>query len=387
MRSRHQTGWVEERGRQVKRWYGHYYVYKLDESGKEIRQHVGVVLGEKTKLRKWKAEEILRDIIESADKHQPTGNKLTLRWFAIERFLPMREPQWAPATKEVNRYNITKRILPALGDVPLAELDKFQCQTFINRLAELGLSFTIVDHCRTTLKAMLEEALDADLIGKNPARKLVNPETKAPEKPVLPKEEARRLIDSLPFRDRLITMVAAFCAMRPGEIFGLRWSSWRGDRFQIEGTAWRGILRPGKAKTKRSKAPVVIPDALTPLMEMWREQNMEAAPDALIFPSEKQTPMRAENWLNRRVKPVARELKIAGPINFQVLRRTFATNAQGYGNPKDVQAHLRHTDVSTTLNEYTQAIPESVRKLVNAVTNDVLTSTPKPSPLLAKRVQ
>jgi integrase len=122
-------------------------------------------------------------------------------------------------------------------------------------------------------------------------------------------------------------------------------------------------------------------------MEMWREQNMEAAPDALIFSSEKQTPMRAENWLNRRIKPVARELKITGPINFQVLRRTFATNAQGYGNPKDVQAHLRHTDVSTTLNEYTQAIPESVRKLVNAVTNDVLTSTPKPSPLLAKRVQ
>jgi integrase len=96
---------------------------------------------------------------------------------------------------------------------------------------------------------------------------------------------------------------------------------------------------------------------------------------------------RAENWLNRRVKPVARELRIASPINFQVLRRTFATNAQGYGNPKDVEAHLRHSNAATTLNEYTQAIPESVRKLVNAVTNDVLMSKPKPSPLLAKRVQ
>lgn len=115
MRSRHQTGWVEERGRDVKRWYGHYYIYELDESGKEIRQHIGVVLGQKAKLRKWEAEKILRDVIESAAKNQPTGNKLTLHWFATERFLPMREPQWAPATKEANRYNITNGSCQPLG--------------------------------------------------------------------------------------------------------------------------------------------------------------------------------------------------------------------------------------------------------------------------------
>jgi hypothetical protein len=65
------------------------------------------------------------------------------------------------------------------------------------------------------------------------------------------------------------------------------------------------------------------------------------------------------------------------PVNFQVLRRRFATNAQGLGNPKDVQTHLRHSDVSTTLNEYTQPIPESVRKLVNAVAEDVMSSEPE----------
>ena len=77
-------------------------------------------------------------------------------------------------------------------------------------------------------------------------------------------------------------------------------------------------------------------------------------------------------------------------MNFQVLRRTFATNAQGYGNPKDVQAHLRHTDIATTLDVYTQTVPESVRKLVNAVTQDVMTAKPpaieEPAPL-TQRVQ
>jgi integrase len=225
------------------------------------------------------------------------------------------------------------------------------------------------------------------LIGKNPARKLVNPETKESEKQVLPKAHARLLLDSLPFRDKLMAMMAAFCAMRPGEIFGLRWSSWRGDHFHIEGTAWRGTLRPGKAKTKASKAPVAIPDVLLPALQMWREENASAPTEALIFPSEKGTPMRPENWLRRRIKPVAEGLKISGPVNFQVLRRTFATNAQGFGNPKDAQTHLRHSDISTTLNEYTQAVPDSVRKLVNAVTNDVMTTEMQPSPLLVRRIQ
>ena len=251
----------------------------------------------------------------------------------------------APSTRETNRYNLDRHLLPALGSTPLPDLDKFKCQVFLNGIAERGFSFTVVDHNRTMLKAILEEALDADLIGKNPARKLMNPETKESEKHVLPKAHARLLLDSLPFRDRLMAMIAAFCAMRPGEIFGLRWSSWRGDHFHVEGTAWRGVLRAGKAKTKGSKAPVTIPDVLLPALQMWREENLAAPGEALIFPSEKGTPIRPENWLRRRIKPITKQLGIHVPVNFQVWRRTFATNAQGFGNPKDVQAHLRHTDI------------------------------------------
>ncbi len=59
------------------------------------------------------------------------------------------------------------------------------------------------------------------------------------------------------------------------------------------------------------------------------------------------------------------------------MRRTFATNAQGHGNAKYVQTHLRHTDIATTLDVYTQPIDANVRRLVNAVTTDVMTSKPE----------
>jgi len=149
MRARHQSGWVEERGSRQKCWYGHYYVYQTNEQGKDIRRHRGIILGEKSKLRKWEAEDKLRKVIAATQKNQPCGNSLTLEWFTRERFLPMREPQWAPSTKETNLYNLERHLLPALGTSPLAELDKFHCQVFLNKLAQRGLSFTIVDHNRT----------------------------------------------------------------------------------------------------------------------------------------------------------------------------------------------------------------------------------------------
>jgi integrase len=111
---------------------------------------------------------------------------------------------------------------------------------------------------------------------------------------------------------------------------------------------------------------------ILPLLAAWREQNQNAPEDALIFPSKFGHCIRPENWLNRRVHPIAKKLGI-GAVNFQILRRTFATNAQG-GNLKDVQTHLRHSTVGTTANVYVQAIPESVRKLVNAVADSVMTS-------------
>lgn len=328
----------------------------------------------KSKLRKWEAEQKLRKIIAAASAGIPQATDQTLAWFAKERFLPMRVPQWEPSTRATNAGLLANQILPILGEESLATLDKFKCQMLLNKLAEKGYSYSVIDHCRTMVKAMLDEALDADLIQKNPARKLANPETREPSKHVMSNDDARRLLDSLAFRDRLIAMIAAFCAMRPGEIFGLQWSSWRGDHFQIEGTAWRGVLRPGKAKTKGSKAPIVIPDALRPLIDFWRAKNEKAAAESLIFPSEKGTPIRPENWLRRRIKPVAVELKIKGSVCFQVLRRTFATNAQVFGNPKDVQAHLRHASITTTLGVYTQPVSASVRKLVNDVTDGVLKS-------------
>jgi integrase len=75
--------------------------------------------------------------------------------------------------------------------------------------------------------------------------------------------------------------------------------------------------------------------------------------------------MRDNNILTRFIKPAARKLGI-GWVNWQVLRTSQATWLKLAGaDPKDAQAQLRHSRVTTTLEIYQQFIPESQRRAVN----------------------
>ena len=76
--------------------------------------------------------------------------------------------------------------------------------------------------------------------------------------------------------------------------------------------------------------------------------------------------MDPRNYMRRFLKPLATKLGIPG-LTFQSLRRTFATQVQKLGSVKDAQSQLRHASASTTLNVYTQEIPESVRQTVEAL--------------------
>jgi hypothetical protein len=76
--------------------------------------------------------------------------------------------------------------------------------------------------------------------------------------------------------------------------------------------------------------------------------------------------MDTGNYRNRVLNPLAEELGLPR-LNFQVMCRTMATQAQSMGSVKDIQAHLRHAKADTTANEYMHELPESVKKMVGSV--------------------
>jgi integrase len=116
---------------------------------------------------------------------------------------------------------------------------------------------------------------------------------------------------------------------------------------------------------------VHLPDGLATELWNWKEECKEvspkkALPEAFIFPNADGGFLHANNYRYRVLGPLAKELGLER-LNFQILRRTMATQAQSMGSVKDIQAHLRHSRPDTTAHEYMQALPESVQAMVGSV--------------------
>jgi integrase len=105
---------------------------------------------------------------------------------------------------------------------------------------------------------------------------------------------------------------------------------------------------------------------------LWKQETAKASPngvvspDAFIFPNSRGGFMDTGNYRNRVLNPLAERLELP-KLNFQILRRTIATQAQSMGSVKDIQAHLRHAKADTTANEYMQELPQSVKRMVGEV--------------------
>ena len=105
MAMKYQKGTVYPSGKRVKMWYGQYLVYRKDQQGKEVRRQRNVKLCPKANTPKWKAEQMLKEIILKETKGVgptptlPPDDSVTFRWFVKERYIPMRRGSWSPPTR------------------------------------------------------------------------------------------------------------------------------------------------------------------------------------------------------------------------------------------------------------------------------------------------
>ena len=272
----------------------------------------------------------------------------------------MRKPRLKRSSIATLENLVETHILPTFGGSELGEITRFECQEHLNRLG-LKYSKTILQKVRVYLKAILEEAFEEDLIDRNPARKIQIPRVRERAKRFLSEVEINKLLSCLHGRDHLIARLFITCGFRPGELFVLRWDDWEPGLLRVDESVWRGEIE--EPKTKASFGYVTLPKSLEAELIAWHKAHGEPQPTDLIFPSEKGTPIWRDNWQNRVLQPAA---NLAGltTVNFQVLRRSFATALQKYGNVKDIQGALRHASPDLTAEVYMQSIPESVRNAV-----------------------
>jgi len=369
-RERGQNGWLEITGKTRKRWRGHFHVYEIQPDGKEHRKHKTLILGFRSDMTRKEAADALRQTIATktelkTERQQP---EMTFGQFWRERFLPMHQPKWKVSSRQTQIDNIERYCVRLLEDKPLTKIDRFSLQMQANRLAE-KFSRSVVNKFVTWSRAILEEAVDEDLLLKNPAKKLQMPETREVNKRFLTLKEIPVVLGKLPFREQLIFRISLVLGLRPGELFALRWDDIDGYSLRLDESTVDGEVYPS-LKTEKSRGFLALPASLRAGLAEWKNIQQPETEQDFIFPNADGGVIRLDNYRADVLRPaldrIAEETGIDG-IDFRACRRTCATHLSKHGGIKDVQAHLRHSRATTTLDVYIQEIPESVREAVESL--------------------
>jgi integrase len=385
MAMKYQKGTVYLRGQKVKMWYGKYTVYLRNEEGKEVGKRRNVPLCPKAGTPKWKAEQMLHTIIlnetgvPAKTSSSIPDESVTFRWFVEERYIPMREGTWSPAYRKINSYEIKHYLVEHFGRIALGKLGAFEIQVWLNKLAT-QYSQSVVRHCFTNMRAITHMAKKQKYLAEDPAEDVTMPQTKPVEKPLMRPEQILALIDGIQdLHDLCLMYVGIFCGPRASEVLGLQWKSWTGTSLVPHGTAVDGQFYPGRLKTRASRKPIGVPEQVRSVIQAWQQACPDPSPEALMFPTfgrgerkGKAVPRSSRNFLEWRIRPIARKLGIPDRlITFQVMRRTLGTDMQKHGTLKDAQGALRHASIQTTGDVYVQTIEASVLNAMNSRTTEI----------------
>lgn len=155
-----------------------------------------------------------------------------------------------------------KQFRAELGDRPLVSITRLEAMDWV----EAGKSGVGV------LQTMFAEAVDAEILDRNPFRGLT-PRTKGRSEEAPPtEEEFDRLVAACSAlgwyapQMRALLLFAAYSGMRPGEIYALEWSDVDFDamRLRVSRRLWQGKL--GLPKSNESKLISLTPPARDALL-------------------------------------------------------------------------------------------------------------------------
>jgi integrase len=373
-RSRHQNGYVELTP--AGSWKAHWFPYITNpNTGKDKRTHKSQIVGKKATMKKFEAEEKLRAIVErinpltarAATRKDP---RTTCEWFIENRWKPLYLGNWGKGTER--RHNQLIRLInDQFGAQPISEIDNVALQGFLTNLSK-EYSRSIVWGVRSFLRSVFSEAVEQDFILKDPAKKIKRPITRKPDATVFPWTTMQTILAALPEKWRLFVKTGCAEGVRPGELAAFRWRCLKelpnGRRvLEVQETVFEGELRPW-AKTKSSEDYIALPKRLAEEILEWRGRSPYTEDDDFIFTNTRGGWVNIPDFYKYVLYPLRETLGLP-KINFQIMRRSLATNAysEKKGNLKDIQKQLRHAKPITTLDNYIKEVPDSVFDMVDSI--------------------
>ena len=218
-------------------------------------------------------------------------DEITFETFAdrfMNEYLPGRNLK--PTTIAGYRSSLDNHLLPALGHLPLQDLEARPdlVDTYISEKTGEGLSPKTITNHLLLLNVMLRRAVAWRLIRTNPVAAVDRPRVKTPEMNILTNVESTRLTtaydqltevaDNNDDRSRwalakTITLVALGTALRRGELLALRWRDIEllEKRLHVREALVRGEITTPKSRA--SRRTITLGPRTTAVLADWWQQT------------------------------------------------------------------------------------------------------------------
>ncbi len=299
-------------------------------------------------------------------------------------YRPLVLPRRANSTQVSYEGTLRKYLMPAFKDTPLRDMTARAMQAYLNGLGRTSIGGSVVLKIKEVLSSVIGSAVGYDMLIKNamlaveiPRTKLVN-NHKA--KPYLTPEEFDKLLSVVDEPYASMIFVAVHSGLRVSELIGLRWEDVRPHSLTIDESCCRGIW--SVTKTEGSSATIGVDPLVIGRIQRLRSLEVELnwggegakrrirvvrsdGPHDLVFQSlRKGATMNDQNIVRRHLRPAAEKLKMdPKKATWRSLRTSRATWMCEAGvDPKSVQASMRHSRISTTMDIYAQFVPDSQRR-------------------------
>jgi integrase len=271
--------------------------------------------------------------IRNGDWINPDDGKILLADYA--RTWIDERSELRPKTVTLYRYLLRRHIVPALGQVAIADIQPSRVRRWRKQLLDAGVSAVTAAKAYRLLKAVLNTALDDGVIRRNPCRIKGAGQEKSAERPTLTIPQVYALADAVPQRYRALVLLAMFTSLRWGELAALRRSDIDLDagtvRVVRQLTEIRGGgIEYGPPKSAAGKRVVTIPEVIVSVIQWHLNCFAEDGDEGLIFLSPEGKPLHHSNFRRRVWLPA---LTTAGLVNihFHDLRHTGNTLAASAG--------------------------------------------------------
>ncbi len=238
--------------------------------------------------------------------------------------------------------------LSTLGKRPLASLTPAQLQVAVDQRAREAAPAT-VQRDFSALRALLNAAVDAELLGRSPARKVALPRVVRPEHVALSPQQLADLVAELRGHYQALVLTSAVLGLSWQEVIALRVRDvdfLRGTvsvNQTVEELAGQLTIVPEAKQAARLRtmaAPAFLLERVSQRLATYRE-TVSTDPDALIFVGPKGGVLR-RRFCERILRPAATRAGLDG-LTFHGLRHAATTSLVDVGvHPRVMAARIGH---------------------------------------------